>query len=860
MLSRVLVLALISFCWFPVLANAKERGVEPKVYYGLTQYTIGISPSGTQFTSPAAAMADIQAFYLDSCPYPPNCSYLSNIRPAPFTDVTNGVAFTYFADRKRYEGGQLVGDEVIVIGIQPNFKCPKSLRATKTTVLSAPTASPSITRVTCVPEVAHQDPEKSCKIGNPILLGSNIKIQDERDYQSSAPEGLSFTRHYRSDKRQWSHNYDATGANFSSLGNQSNAGCLNDVTDESDPVAYCFKYVSESDDPVDFTIFRPSGFQVLFSGPLNSITADPIVNDRLYPILNSGSNVVSGWYLYRSSDNAFEEYDDVKRLLTVTMPNGRATRLTYVLAGGSTHPIGAPTCLNSSVVPAGKLGCVTDPNGRQINLSYDAKGRFNIMIDPNGGVTTYEYDGPTAVIVPPSYGFPVLTVPSGSGSVGGSTTSVLEEFLSNMITKVSYADGTSRTYHYNEQDQTGGVNLPYALTGITDERGNRFATFKYGEDGKAVSTEHAGGVERYVFASRSSVIDPLGSQRSYSYDEKQGQLFVVSATQPGGSGCAAAYQNLYRDSNSNITYAIDFNGNKTTYKYDLNRNLETSRIEALGKPEQRTITTQWHPDFRYPIQINTPLKVTKFVFNGQVDPIQGGVASCVPAGTSLLPLNKIRPVLCKRVEQPTGDIDGTAGSNAPAVGTARVWSYSYTVNGQVASVDGPRTDAGFNDVTTFQYYAAASSANAVGDLWKVTNAKGFTTEFLEYDLRGNATKIKDPNGLISAMVFDERNRLKSRIDAVGTALEQKVLYDYWPTGKVKQVTLPDGSRVNLGYDDAQRLTDITDSIGNKIVYTLDPMGNRIREDVQDAQGALSKVVVRVFDALSRLQEVRGAQQ
>jgi YD repeat-containing protein len=142
----------------------------------------------------------------------------------------------------------------------------------------------------------------------------------------------------------------------------------------------------------------------------------------------------------------------------------------------------------------------------------------------------------------------------------------------------------------------------------------------------------------------------------------------------------------------------------------------------------------------------------------------------------------------------------------------------------------------------------------------VTNAKGFVTEIMEYDLRGNRTKVRDPNGMISVFEYDLRNRLKLRLDASGTPLEQRTVYEYWPTGKLKKVLLPDASEVSLSYDTAQRLTSVTDSLGNTIVYTLDSMGNRLREDVKDLQGNLAKVIVRIYDALSRVQEVRGAQQ
>ena len=61
--------------------------------------------------------------------------------------------------------------------------------------------------------------------------------------------------------------------------------------------------------------------------------------------------------------------------------------------------------------------------------------------------------------------------------------------------------------HYNEPEHTGGANLPHALTGITDENGDRYATYQYQADGRAIATGHAGGavIPPFLAAVRSRV-------------------------------------------------------------------------------------------------------------------------------------------------------------------------------------------------------------------------------------------------------------------------------------------------------------------------------------------------------------------
>jgi YD repeat-containing protein len=86
---------------------------------------------------------------------------------------------------------------------------------------------------------------------------------------------------------------------------------------------------------------------------------------------------------------------------------------------------------------------------------------------------------------------------------------------------------------------------------------------------------------------------------------------------------------------------------------------------------------------------------------------------------------------------------------------------------------------------------------------------------------------------------------------------QTTTYEYWPTGLLKKVTQPDGGWVAYGYDDAHRLTDVSDNLGNSVHYTLDNSGNRTKEETKDPSGALALQLSRVMDALSRVQQTTG---
>jgi len=513
-----------------------------------------------------------------------------------------------------------------------------------------------------------------------------------------------------------------------------------------------------------------------------------------------------------------EHYDATGRLISLTRRDGRTLTLTY--SSAATPATVAPT--------PGLLIQVTDTFGRSLNFVYDGSGRITQASGPDGKAVTYAYDGPSSLLA------------SGQAPA-------------NNLTTVTYPDGTSRTYGYNEPGHTGDRS-PHTLTGITDENGTRYVTYTYDGEGRAIDEifpAAGSNTNRYqlAFGSNSTTVtDPLGTQRVYAFQTLLGVTRHTGVSQPGGSGCGPASSALTYDSNGNVVSRTDFNGNKTTYTYDPARNLETQRVEASGQPEARTITTQWHPDWRQPLKVAEPRKRTTWTINGD-----GGIY-CAPQTATVPGLDgSPRPigVICTRTEQATTDLTGSQGLNATATGAPRTWTTTYNQYGQILTVNGPRTDVA--DVTTYTYYPATDpDLGKRGNIATVTNALGHVTTISAYDPNGNPLTIIDPNGIVTTLTYDLRQRLTSR--RIGT---ETTAYQYDPAGQLTQVTLPDGCATVYTYDGAHRLTAISDRLGNRITYTLDPMGNRIQEDIHDPQGQLTRTLSRAYDALGRLQTLTG---
>jgi RHS repeat-associated protein len=447
----------------------------------------------------------------------------------------------------------------------------------------------------------------------------------------------------------------------------------------------------------------------------------------------------------------------------------------------------------------GRLMSIQNRAGLQHVLGYDVRGRLISVTHTFGQQLTFSYD---------SAGFlRTVTVPGSQAyTYGYASTS----YPNHQLTSVTYPDATIRRYRYEN------AGRPFALTGITDESNANFATYAYDSSGRVSSSEHSGGADRYTFAyptsSTTTVTDALSTARTWTSAIVSGtaRASAVSSLCPS---CGSVAKSKSFDTAGNVTIRKDFNNNETRYAYEPPRNLETSRTEAYGTPRARPITTQWHSTFRLPTQIDEPGKRTTFTHDANGN------------------------VLTKTV------LD-------TATSESRTWTYTYNSFGQVLTADGPRTDV--SDVTTYTYYTCMTGYQC-GQVQTITSALGHATTYNTYNGHGQPLTITDPNGLVTTLTYDARQRLTSR--TVGT---EQTTFDYWPTGLLKKATLPDGSFLEYTYDNAHRLTEIEDSEGNRTVYTLDNMGNRTAENVYDPSSVLTQTRARVFNTLNQLWKEIGA--
>jgi YD repeat-containing protein len=581
------------------------------------------------------------------------------------------------------------------------------------------------------------------------------------------------------------------------------------------------------------------------SSALNTHGVDPDVNDRLLRNWDPWAAVMT-FRLYDAGANAIDVYAFAGSRLVTEYADGR--RIEYFYSTSSTPPSVAPA--------AGLLIEMRNERGRSLTFAYEASvtagqvARIVSMTNHDSKTTTFSYDA-----------------------------------LGNLA-RITWPDGSYREYRYEQ------AGLPHALTGAIDERRIQVGAYGYDGDGRATLTQGAGGVQRFTVAaavgSRWSVTEtfdadlqlfwrdhwlvgqqgvvvtgPRQATASMASTDILGVARLTSQSQPAGAGCAPAASSQSYDANANVTIRDDFSGRRSCYAYDMGRNLETVRVEGLLAGDNcgpllaanaplpagtRKISTSWHPDWRLQAATASPRLLTRWVYQGQPDPTaNNAAASCGPAGS--LVDGKPRAWLCKRIEQATTDADGTSGLSPTLDLTVqqRVWSWTYDATGNVLTATDP-----LGRQTQYTYRATTTSDYSVGDLATVRNPEGHLTRYHRHDRLGRVLEEEDANGVVTTHTYSARGQRLTTTAAGATST-----FSYWPMGALRRATAPDGSYVEYGYDDAQRLAWAVDNLGNRLDYRYDDAGNREEDRVTDPGGALRQHVLRSFDALNRMQRLDG---
>lgn len=535
-------------------------------------------------------------------------------------------------------------------------------------------------------------------------------------------------------------------------------------------------------------------------------------------------------------------YDELGRDLTVTMDNIEVSHITYT-DGASTET------RDSAVNSVGSRNSVT--------MKYDGLRRVKEVTNAAGDKKSFVYNGEN----------------------------LLEEtdFFNQSSRKTRYVyDALNRVREIF--DRSGGhARIDYSASDLvktsTDRRGS-VTTENYDALGRLTSADSYGKLASFTYDGNNNRLtqqDGLNNQTAFEYDKLDRLTRIVHAgglqtevltydavgnVKTHNDGRGGVTENLLYDSLNQLRRAKDGTGNISEFqldgegfllsKKDPKQNVTVYQYNSLGSVRQITEPGQapWtlsYDEAQNIISVQDPLNsVTSYEYDAQ---------------------NRLT-----KTKQPLG----------------RDTVYEYDKNSNITRITDPKgqvTEMIYNaldnpETVTYKDEIGVPKIShqfvydAEETLRQVTENRGGVSRSYtrEFDSRNRLTNMTDAFGKTVKFAYDTANNLKSLTDAANrqttynydaknqldTVVQNSATiadYDWFADGLLKKVAYQNQTSRNYIYDDADRVTNITNNFGNNqnesYDYGYDANSNRISE-VRKENDTARRTSVYDYDALDRL--------
>ncbi len=430
-------------------------------------------------------------------------------------------------------------------------------------------------------------------------------------------------------------------------------------------------------------------------------------------------------------------------------------------------------------------------DGYTQTLTYNSGNQLIAVTDSYGRALAFAYAGNLLAQV---------TTPDALVLAYGYTSSGLTPGVNDQLASVAYSTTpvTKQVYTY--------INN-FDLASITDENGAVFASWTYDAQDRATSSQHGVGAEKVVISydtdTQRTVTNALGEQTVYTFTQLQGVPKITGIARTASATVPTGTEAFTYDANGYTASKTDWNGNVTQYVNDIHGD-PVSITEAAGTSSARTTVIAYHASLQHlPIEITAPRKTTSFVYD-----LLGNILTRIETDTSV------------------------------AGGQVRNWEFTYDATGHVLTAANP-----LGAVTTYSYTG--------NNIATVTDALGHVSRVTSYNNSGQPLSMTDPNGVVTTLAYDVRNRLTSRkVDGATTS------FAYDAAGNLTTMTLPDGAQLLYMYDTAHRVTQVKNNLGEAINYTLDANDDITQQQISGT--TIVKTQTAVFDTLGRMLQQIGA--
>ena len=529
----------------------------------------------------------------------------------------------------------------------------------------------------------------------------------------------------------------------------------------------------------------------------------------------------------------------------------------------------------------GNLVQIEAPTGEIVSLQYDARQMLMQVSDPQGRTLRLHHLDQQAVVANPNrfrgvhwidspvgrfhytYGSALpkgatldasatwanlVKVEYPSTDVGGNvnTTNATNKKISSSGDSNSTSSSVGRLYQYED------ALRPAFLTGISIAgRGSdsklvtqRYASFSYNVDGKAVFANHADNTDKvtldYRTGGQTTVTNSRGQTTVYRYTILAGQYRLLELRGAGCSLCAEP----------NVRYGYD----------KLGREIEVTKLSAQGMPLHAIKTER---DY-----LGRPLKISRIDYRDGIPTAPQLQARYeYGSGTVALPTLIARPSVIPGKEhqirtnynqfgQPirvaeTGfspALDNGQINLTAATATTRVITYHYqSINGRslLVQIDGPLkngggTSAADNDITRFIWDKYGSMVEQI--IYPTQRIARFSYQKDAINPTVRLIKSTGIDGVVTELDYDPRGAITQM--RRGGAVTR---YQHDQLGRTTEVIQPNGEHLQFGFDGGNQVTTIFDQQNNRIQLARNTEGALIEARLLDPNGKLAQAPRRFVD-------------
>jgi RHS repeat-associated protein len=457
----------------------------------------------------------------------------------------------------------------------------------------------------------------------------------------------------------------------------------------------------------------------------------------------------------------------------------------------------------------GLLKTIERPDGRALRVQFDLQRRFSRVTDSYGNWLAAAYWDDAAERLR-AFAAGASPTNRGGGYRGRLKTLTLssgeriqyEYDARGNLSDVVYADGTIRRYEY---DGSSGRDL---LSKIFGRDGRLFSSYEYDASGHATRSSHPDHRDDVKVSyqwpgpkealGRTTVEDNTGAKTTYSWraDGQAGSPIILKADGPGCRTCAAG----------NVRYEYDANQRVT----------KTLRVDASGAPIEQLIASVDELGRTRAVEISrfvdgkvqSPYwRETREYTGNNLWPTLITRPSVVPGREHTLQVEYNERGQPTRITEKGYQFDEPRGmlrvsqDSWQAAPLERVTGLTYTqVHGLslLQSIDGPLP--------------------GMADMWTY-----------EYDAAGRLLTVVHPQHVVERFERDTWGRVTTHtgLDGVRETLQ------YGADGHIERFAHGD-TWMRLRYDDAGRISQVFDSLGQQLTLTRDDAGELIQ--IGDAAG------------------------